>query len=740
MHFAYPLSWWLAALLAAAAAMVAVLVYRRPIVPVPRGRRVLLGSLRALALFLLALLLFRPFILAPPQGAREAVVPVIVDDSRSMGIADADGGSRLDEARSLLTGRLLPALQGRFKVDTYGAGDQLVAAPGVADLRADARHSDLTGAIEAARERYRGQRVAALIVVSDGGDTGTGGDDDADGSGPPVFTIGVGSVAGPPDREVLGVVAGEQRLDQASVDLHASVVSRGYGRRSFPVRLLANGQTLESRTVTPDADGAPIDQVFTVSPNPLTPTVYTVEVPAEAGEAVPENNTQSVLVNPAGRKRRVLVLEGAPGFDHSFLTRALGHDPGLDLDSVTRKGQTDAGQATYLVQAAADRSATLLGGFPATREGLFNYDAVVLANVEGDFLSRDQLAQLADFVSVRGGGLLVLGARSFSPQGLSGTPLEPALPVALSDRTIGLVMPGFTERGPADKVLLTPEGERHPIMRFGATLDDTRRLWSQMPALAATTPLGAPRPGATVLAVTTADGGELLPAVAVERYGQGRSMVFAGEGSWRWRMLLPATDRRYETFWRQAVRWLAGPAPDPVSLAVPASAEPGDAVTIDVVARTRAFAPVAGASVDGTLTKPGGDTAPLTIRRAGEGHGEFSGVVRPDQPGLYRVQVEARRGTDRIGSADRWFYVGGSDREFADPRLNEALLARMARDSGGQYVRAADAATIVPALERIAPTPEAPERRDLWHEPWAFGFIVLLLSAEWVLRRRWGLR
>jgi hypothetical protein len=35
---------------------------------------------------------------------------------------------------------------------------------------------------------------------------------------------------------------------------------------------------------------------------------------------------------------------------------------------------------------------------------------------------------------------------------------------------------------------------------------------------------------------------------------------------------------------------------------------------------------------------------------------------------------------------------------------------------------------------------ETPEYRDLWHEPWAFALIVLLLSAEWILRRRWGLR
>ena len=43
----------------------------------------------------------------------------------------------------------------------------------------------------------------------------------------------------------------------------------------------------------------------------------------------------------------------------------------------------------------------------------------------------------ADFVAERGGGLLVLGGRSFAQRGLSGTPLEEVLPVELNDRRGG---------------------------------------------------------------------------------------------------------------------------------------------------------------------------------------------------------------------------------------------------------------------------------------------------------------
>jgi len=118
----------------------------------------------------------------------------------------------------------------------------------------------------------------------------------------------------------------------------------------------------------------------------------------------------------------------------------------------------------------------------------------------------------------------------------------------------------------------------------------------------------------------------------------------------------------------------------------------------------------------------------------------MGGVLSPDRSGLHRVRVEARKGSTTLGAADRWLYVGGVDREFADPRLNEPFLRRLARSSGGRYARPAEAAQVASWLQSTVPADATPERRDLWHEPWAFVAIVLLLSAEWILRRRWGLR
>ena len=743
MHFAHALPWWLAVVLAAAVAGAAVLEYRQPASPLTPVRRGVLVGFRTLALALLILFAFRPIVMLPPSGSRDVVVPVLVDVSRSMRVADADGQSRLTQATSVLTTVLLPALSPHFTIDLFSVGETLEPAT-VERLTAAARRTDVTGALAAVRERYRGQRLAGIVLLSDGADTGSAGAGTSgpETDGPPVFTVGLGSPDGVADREVVGLVAGDPQLDRASVDLHVTAVSSGFGPAPFPLRVLANGRVVDTRRLVPVADGSPIDEVVTVFPDGVTPTVYTAEIPADQPEAVVENNSRSVLVRPAGRRRRLLVIEGAPGFEHSFITRALSADSGLDVDAVTRKGRNAEGAATFFVQAGGGRAGALTTGFPSTRDRLYAYDAIVLANVDRDELTKSQLAQVADFVSERGGGLLVMGGRSFARQSLANTPLDSVLPVELSDRRGGLVRAslGALAMAAPNTVALTPEGEIHPIMRIAPTPAEARTAWAALPALAASAPLGGPRPGATVLAMTTAPGGGVFPVVAVQRYGHGRSMVFGGEASWRWKMMVPSTDRSYELFWRQAVRWLASAAQDPVAISAPDAVEPGDLMSVDVDVRDAAFASVEDAAIDATVTAPGGEPQSVVLRHADAAHGRQTAAFRPEQAGVYHLRAAARRGTTPLGTADHWVYVGGADREFAEPRLNEGLLRRVARDSGGRYVRAADAARVAAWLAAALPESPAAEPRDLWHEPWAFALVAVLLTGEWILRRIWGLR
>src|SRR3954466_8078512 len=583
LTFANALPWWAVLLVAAAVSAVAWRAYAGSVVE--RPQRDVLIILRLLTLAALVVFLMRP-VRVSDEGSKDVVVPVLVDGSRSMSIEDADGQRRIDRARDLVTREILPSLQGQFQVEVLSFGDR-VRETSPADLAATDRQSDMSGALAAVRDRYRGRPIPGIILISDGGDTSSS----ADTTVPPVYALGIGSRPGGGDREVSSVTAAEAVADDSRIDIAVSAVSHGSGTEPIALQLLENGRPLEVRRIAPAAEGVPVHAVFQVTPAAGSAVVYSVEVPAIVGELVPENNARSVLVQPPSRQHHVLFVEGAPGFEHSFLKRAWAADPGLDIDSIVRKGKDDQGTDTYYIQASQSRSVALAKGYPSRADDLFAYDAIVLANAESTQLTRNQQELTRAFVAKRGGGLLVLGAKSFVKPGFADTPLEEVLPLQLVDRSgTDAVLPASSSRG-MNRVALTTAGEAHPIMQLGSSIDDTRKRWDMTPALASTVLLGGPRPGASVLAITGGAGGVAHPLIAVERYGYGRSLIFAGEGSWRWRMLLPSSDRSYDTFWRQALRWLALSAADPVAVGLPAAAAPGEDLTVRVFGRGPPFAP-----------------------------------------------------------------------------------------------------------------------------------------------------
>ncbi len=738
MTFANPLPWWALLGLIVAAAIVAWYAYGQA--PLTRPRRATLSGLRFITLILLLLLIMRPVASGDPEGASDAVVPILVDTSRSMGIEDAGGQSRIDRVRELLKTDLLPAISTRFQTEILGFGESLV--PATADaLGATARRSELAAALAAARERYRGRPVAGIVLLSDGGETSAEAARDEGEGAVPVFAMGIGSPDVGRDREVLSVTAAEAVLDDSRVELAVTAVSHGFERSPVEIRLLENGRPLEVRRVTPAEDGTPISATFNVAPGKAAATLYTIEIPATAGELVPENNSRSVLVQPPSRARRVLLVQGAPGFEHSFLRRAWSGDTGLEVDAVVRKGKNEQGSDTFYIQASSARGAALVTGYPTRAEELFAYDAIAFANIEGAALTSAQLDATRDFVGRRGGGVLVLGAQSFLRRGLRDTPLEELLPLDLGERGRGMVQASAGPPLGANRVALTAAGETHPIMQLSPGIEETRKRWEAVPALAAISPLGGPRPGASVLAVTSGSGGTPRALVAVQRYGEGRTMVFTGEAAWRWRMLLPANDRSYDTFWRQAIRWLALPAADPVAVVVPAGTAPGDVVPLRVAARSAAFEPVRDATVDVRVTRPDGrvESLPAAVDTAAA-DGTYLARVHAEEPGVYRVTADVRRPGAAPAIASTSMLVGGADPEMTDPRLNLRVLQRVALASGGRVLEPGRTAELMNDLRAGLPAAALRVRRDLWHSGWSFAAIIMLLAVEWLTRRRWGLR
>jgi uncharacterized membrane protein len=747
MRFAIVLPWWGYASAFGAALALGWLAYARVPVKLGTGKRFGLSALRALTLTLLIVILLRPIVMVPPAAANNSLLPILVDVSRSMRLKDpstslgagGDGPSRIERAQAIVKD-LQAELGKEYRLELLTFGDALAAVTDVDRLVATARRSDLSGAIADLAERHRHDRLAGVIVLSDGGDTAAHEDAEDRAIAAPVMTVGIGNADPPRDHEVVNLTAGEPLLRGASIDVSVSATSSGYGTDPVELRVSANGRPIEVRRVTPTAEGAPVHAVFTVSPEPDVPTVYTVQIPEAAGEVAVENNSRSVLVPPQTAKRRLLVVEGAPGYEHTFLKRALSDDPGLQLDAVVRKGQNDDGRDTFYVQADPSRMAALSSGYPFTRSELFAYDGVIFGNIEADFFTREQLELTSDFIAERGGGLLVLGARSFDRQGLAGTALEQALPVDLTDRgsSVALASAQVTAVEP-NTPALTVDGVTHPATRLAVTPEENQQRWAALPALASVAHVGGSRPGAQILAVALTAGGTPQPLIAAQRYGQGRSVAFAGEASWRWRMMRPATDTSYETIWRQLARWVTAGAQGPVTIGAISPAVAGITERITVIVRDADFKPVANAEVAIETTAPNGEKRRMPAALSSPQDGRYAVATRFDQPGVYKINVVATRGGTRVGAASRPVLVGGVDLEMTQPRLNEAVLRRLAAESNGRYMRADQVSELPTLLRESRAEAGTPEMRDLWHNGWSLLAIVGLLASEWVTRRRVGL-
>lgn len=736
IRFAYAPPAWAWALGGVAILLLALAVYRAARQRLSTPRWALLVALRALTLIVVAVILLRPVRLEPATAATGRAVAVVVDDSRSMQLPDAQGiETRLQRARQLVAGRLRPLLSADFDLRLFAVSDTVRELQSEDALTGNGRGSDLAGAVTAMAERAAAGEFVAMVLVTDGAATAPL---SALPTTLPVFAIGVGSSGGVVDREVRDVSASDVSVVDSFAEITANVVSHG-ARDTADVRLLENGRPLDVRQVRLPGNSQPVRERFRVSPSRTAATVYSVDIAEATVELTPANNRGTVFVPAPGLPHPVLILEGAPGFEHSFLTRTLKNDTGLDVDVIVRKGRSDRGEPTFYVQGAASRTAALVNGFPRTRDELFRYAAVVLGNIEADFLSRDQMAMLLAFVEQRGGGLAIIGARSFGERGVIGTDLGRVLAVeARGAGAVNAAAAASSRQG--TRIDLTSAGQQHPVMQLVAGPGATASPWSSLPSLAAAAAVGRTRPGAEVLAMVSGPAGEPQPLVAVQRAGRGRTMVFTGEGAWRWRMGLASGNLAYETFWRQALRWIAVQAPPPVAVEV----EPpslGIAVPVTVRVVTPAFEPVSDAGVQVRIEEPGGAGRTLTAALDASEPGLYRASLLTLAPGVHRIDVEATRRGGSLGRTSVQVLAGGSDPEFVDPRRNDAVLRRLGQVTGGGLLEASDLAGLPGRIREAAASPTARlVERDVWHNGWSFLIICALLGIEWALRRQWGLR
>jgi hypothetical protein len=423
----------------------------------------------------------------------------------------------------------------------------------------------------------------------------------------------------------------------------------------------------------------------------------------------------------------VLYIEGDLRLEQKFLWQSLNASRDIKVDSI----RIDA-------QHKETKPGNLLDLFKPGK-----YDVYILGDVDSDAFEPAELEQLKETVG-KGKGLIMLGGfHSYGPGGYSETALADVLPVKMEhwDRqplTDTVIRTDMHLPGPL-RMRPTPRNLGHFVLALAAGLPENAAAWAKLPPLDGANRFTGVTQGAVVLA--EADGKENEPLLVSQEFGGGRVIAFAGDSTWHW--VMRGFDAAHKRFWRQIVLWLAHKeqvADGDVWVRLDNTRYfPGDHVAFVAGAQSPQNEPLLDAEIKARILKPDNKSSDALMLRKGD---ETDGSFRDTQlPGDYTIEVTATRKGQALGTARARFSVAQQDLELDNPAADLDSLKVVAGSSGGEVIEPERLPKWLADLMKKTDYLDVKQetKQTLWDQWPLFLCIVLLLTLEWFLRKRWGL-
>jgi uncharacterized membrane protein len=732
-------------LVAAALAAAALLTYRSIAADGPVRDKVVLVLFRLAFVAVLLFCLARPTLVLKAAVPQQNFLGVLVDDSRSMMIADDDGQPRSQFVQRQLTGpnaALLQELSKRFVLRFFKFSSSAGRVASLSEAHYEGTATRLGDALERARDELSGLPLAGIVMFTDGADTSDVSLDDPLASlkarSIPVFPVGLGQERFTRDIQISRVETPRFALRGSALVVDVVVSQTGYSGKTVPLIVEDGGRIVTSQPITLPPDGQSLTAKVRFMANDAGARLFRFRIAPQEGEEVTQNNARDALLEVRDRAENVLYYEGEPRVEGKFILKAVADDKNLNVSWLIRTAENKY----YRILGGQSTKDEVVGGFPKTREELFSYRALILGSVEAASFTPDQLRMIADFVNKRGGSLLMLGGRrSFAEGGWAGTPVGEVLPVVLDNDT--------GRKGPEYFSMLTArptrDGASSPVTQIADTEEHSSDRWNEMPEVSSVNPIRAVKPGATVLLTATDKQKQDQIVLAYQRYGRGKAVAMPIQDSWAWKMdaKIPVEDLTHVTYWRRLVRWLVDGVPDLVNVTTTQDrVEPGEAVKIVADVSDKAYTEVNDSHVVATVTSPSGKKSDFPMEWTVTRDGEYRASFVPDEPGLYDIKVDATRASGdqkSLGTSEVHVRASAGDAEYFDAAMRGSLLRRIAEDTGGHFFTTSNASLLPEAVTYTGRGVTVVEERDLWDMPVLLLFLLGLLSTEWAFRRVRGL-
>src|SRR5262245_5897401 len=692
-----------------------------------------LVALRALTFTVLAFIFLRPVLEIKTVLPQESYLAVVIDNSESMKIKDDGQVSRSEQLRKQFEAtNLIKRLQDKFRVRVYSFDSTAQRIERPDQLTFEGKRTKLESATDLLQQELGTVPLSGVVLVTDGADNAskqwTESLSKLEARKVPFYTVGVGSEHITKDAEVVKVSAPRSALKESTAVVDISYRSHGFSGRKATVYVRESGVLLKSEQVTLPADGEIAEATIDLPVKNESTRLFSFSLQAP-DDRIPENNTLTALVEIKNDHPQILYIEGEPRWEFKFLRRAMQDDPNIRLVTLLRSSQNK------FYRQGIDKEEMLSEGFPKKKDELFGYKGLIFGSIESTFFSQDQLKNVVDFVSNRGGGFLMMGGRnSFSGGRYENSLLADILPVQMSsgDRTpvIGRL-----------KLLVTDYGRTHPLMKLTPDAAANVKQWGELPPLNDYNKTIDAKVGAIILArgQTELRGPDPI-VLAYQRYGRGRTMALTTGSTWRWQMQMDHQDQTYELFWKQTLRWLVNTSPDPVMISSDKDTYvPGDAVHLSADVSNKSFERLDNAKVVAKVRNPDGVAEAIPLDWNGSGEGSYQAELNVTTPGIYQVEVEATQGSESLGTNHTAFQVEDRPVEFSSASLDARMLQSVATSTGGRYYPLSKLGDVPDDAQYVDTETSFVEQKELWDVPFLFMLLCMTFGAEWLWRKKKGL-
>ena len=719
MSLSFQIPWYVFLVAAALGAGISFFVYRSTVPPVSPSRRYLLIVLRGLALMLLILALCQPVFKFTRRSALPPEVAVLVDNSLSMSLIDG-AGNRGELLRSMISGKTLGELSSTARVELF-AFSPLLRGVNKDSLRLDGTSTDIALAFRALKKKSLPQ-LKAVLLLSDGNyNAGENPLDETEKISVPIFCAGIGDSLEQKDIVVQKLLTNSIAYVQSSVPVDATVKVSGFENRKLSVNLLEDGKQLDQQFITlpPSSSGRAAEYPvhFTFTPASAGIKKYTVSVAALEGEVTKKNNAKSVFVKILKNKMRVAVIAGSPSADVSAIVQAFRADQNIETSvAVQQPNGLFAGQQLSQFAGLSSAECIVLIGFPT--EATTPLSTQLISNT----------------VAARGVPLLFIASRTLDLHRL---------------KELGSILPFTTVSDRIDEQAVFPS--ILPQQQYNVLIQSSENSsfdWNKLPPVYSSLGTFRAKPEALVLATTKIQGIAIDNPLLVSRsVMHTKSFAVLGYGVWRWKLLAGAsseTENFFDPWFSSVVRWLIT-RDDNKELKVEPSKEifsQGEAVDFLGQAYNANYQPIDNADIHVEVAALSSRQRFETILRPLE-NGRYEGEIEALPEGDYSFTATAKAGGMDIGKSEGRFSVGEQSIEFADTKMNKALLQQIAAASGGEY---ADGGAFDRLIHDLAARPfMKPEEQyttsefEVWNLPSLLSVIVALFGIEWFIRKRSGM-